>query len=220
MDADSYLLELVRYIHRNPLRAGLVTKMDQYAWSSHRGYLSDAQEWEWLHKNFVLGMLAKYKAVQIRKYRQFVEKPDSKELVSVFDKTNLPSMLGGKKFIKWVKDRFFKGKIEKDIPQSKTLTPDRSTIVRTVCAFYDVAEKELVAVRRGIENEPRDVAIYLLRAVCGEPLMRIGRQFGMARYSSVSSAVDRIKKKRLNNNRFIKKLDAVMDLIKKGQSET
>ncbi len=220
VDADSYLLELVRYIHRNPLRAGLVSKMDQYAWSSHQGYLSDAEEWEWLHKNFVLGMLAKYKAVQIRKYRQFVEKPDSEELVSVFDKTNLPSMLGGKKFIKWVKDRFFKGKIEKDIPQSKTLTPDRSTIVRAVCDFYDVAEKELVAVRRGIENEPRDVAIYLLRSVCGEPLMRIGGKFGMARYSSVSSAVDRIKKKRLNNNRFIERLNALIDMMKKGQAET
>ena len=106
VDADRYLLELVRYIHRNPLRAGLVSKMDQYAWSSHRGYLSDAEKWEWLHKNFVLGMLAKYKAVQIRKYRQFVENPDSDELVSVFEKANLPAMLGGKKFIDWVKELF------------------------------------------------------------------------------------------------------------------
>ena len=92
--------------------------------------------------------------------------------------------------------------------------------MRTVCDFYDVEEKRLVAVRRGIENEPRDVAIYLLRTVCGDPLMRIGHEFGMARYSSVSSAVDRIKKKRLNNHRFIKRLNVLMDLIKKGQSET
>ena len=27
---DSYLLELVRYIHRNPLRGGLVNKLDRY----------------------------------------------------------------------------------------------------------------------------------------------------------------------------------------------
>jgi len=220
VDADSYLLELVRYIHRNPLRAGLVNKVDRYAWSSHRGYLSDAKEWEWLYNNFVLGMLAKYKAVQIKKYRQFVEKPDAKELVAVFEKANLPSMLGSRKFIEWVKERFSTGKVEKDVPQSKTLAPDRSTIIRTVCDFYDVTEKELVAVRRGIENEPRDVAIYLLRTVCGEPLMHIGHKFGMARYSSVSSAVDRIKKKLLNDNRFIKGLNAVMGLIKKGQSET
>lgn len=29
VEEDSYLLELVRYIHRNPLRAGMVKKIDQ-----------------------------------------------------------------------------------------------------------------------------------------------------------------------------------------------
>ncbi|MCP3955600.1 MAG: transposase, partial [Desulfobacterales bacterium] len=107
VDADSYLLELVRYIHRNPLRAGLVGKIDQYAWSSHKGYLLDDSKWEWLHKDFALKMLSKYRAVQIRKYKQFVEKQDAEQLVSFFEKANLPSMLGGKKFIKWVKATFF-----------------------------------------------------------------------------------------------------------------
>ena len=72
VDADRYLLELVRYIHRNPLRAGLVSKIDQYTWSSHRGYLFEESKWDWLHKAFILGMLAKYRAVQIRKYRQAI----------------------------------------------------------------------------------------------------------------------------------------------------
>lgn len=37
--ADRYLLALVRYIHRNPVRAGLVADAADYAWSSHRAYL-------------------------------------------------------------------------------------------------------------------------------------------------------------------------------------
>jgi len=38
---DSYLLQLVRYIHRNPLRAGMVRReMWKYPWSSYKGYLS------------------------------------------------------------------------------------------------------------------------------------------------------------------------------------
>ena len=40
VDADSYVLQLVRYIHRNPLKAGRVKRLDQYVWSSHKGYLS------------------------------------------------------------------------------------------------------------------------------------------------------------------------------------
>lgn len=48
VDAESYLLELVRYIHRNPVRAGLAGKVGQYAWSSHQGYLSQDEKWNWL----------------------------------------------------------------------------------------------------------------------------------------------------------------------------
>lgn len=39
VDGDTYLLELVRYIHNNPLRAGLVKDPADYPWSSHRLYL-------------------------------------------------------------------------------------------------------------------------------------------------------------------------------------
>lgn len=37
--ADAYLLELVRYLHLNPVRAGLAPTTKRYAWSSHRLYL-------------------------------------------------------------------------------------------------------------------------------------------------------------------------------------
>ncbi len=220
VDADSYLLELVRYIHRNPLRAGLVSKIDQYAWSSHKGYLSADHKWGWLHKGFVLGMLAKYRAVQIKKYRQFVEKQDAEQLVSFFEKANLPSMLGGKKFVEWVKATFFKGKVDRDIPQTKTLAPDRRTITGTVCSYYGVTERDLAAVRRGVENEARDMAIYMLRTVCGESLMAIGAAFGMKRYSSVSSAVDRIKKRQAKDDNLLRRLNDIIDLVKKSQTET
>ncbi|MCL4400384.1 transposase [Candidatus Parvarchaeota archaeon] len=42
VDKDSYLLELTRYIHLNPVRAKLVTKPESYKWSSYQGYLKKA----------------------------------------------------------------------------------------------------------------------------------------------------------------------------------
>lgn len=39
VDADSYLLPVVRYIERNPVRAGLVRKVWDYEWSSARGHV-------------------------------------------------------------------------------------------------------------------------------------------------------------------------------------
>ena len=38
-------------------------------WSSHRGYLFHDPDWEWLYKEFVLGMLGKTKSIQLKKYR-------------------------------------------------------------------------------------------------------------------------------------------------------
>jgi len=45
--------QLFRYIHRNPLRTGIVQSMDKYLWSSHRGYLSGVEKWDWLDKAFI-----------------------------------------------------------------------------------------------------------------------------------------------------------------------
>jgi putative transposase len=39
VDADSYLDALVRYIHLNPVRAGMVKEPEEYRWSGHRAYL-------------------------------------------------------------------------------------------------------------------------------------------------------------------------------------
>ena len=39
VEDDAYLVTVARYIHQNPVKAGLVKKADRYPWSSHRHYL-------------------------------------------------------------------------------------------------------------------------------------------------------------------------------------
>ena len=39
VEQDTYLLELIRYIHLNPVRAKMVSNIDQYPWSGHASYL-------------------------------------------------------------------------------------------------------------------------------------------------------------------------------------
>ena len=43
VDTDSYLLELVRYLHFNPVRAAMVATPSDYCWSSHRCYRGEEQ---------------------------------------------------------------------------------------------------------------------------------------------------------------------------------
>jgi putative transposase len=46
VQADAYLLQLIRYVHLNPVRAGLVRDAADYPWSGHRTYLGfDGPPW-------------------------------------------------------------------------------------------------------------------------------------------------------------------------------
>jgi len=219
VDADSYLLQLVRYIHKNPVNAGRAEQSDQYHWSSHKGYISNAKKWDWLYSRFVLNMLTPHKNQQIRKYKQFMTEDISEEINQVFDKKYLPSMLGSEKFIQWVKNTFFRQKRHMEVPDSKALAPDSETIIETICRFYKIHRDKLFTVKRGTENEPRLVAIYLIRTIRAEPLLKIGALFNLKKHSSVSSAVERTKNRLEKDRTFRKRFDKINNMIYKGQSE-
>ena len=140
------------------------------------------------------------------------------DLVRVLDGKNPPSMLGSEKFISWIKDRFFKKKKDKQVPASKELGPDLDTIISEVSRYYKLETTNLKAVRRGIENEPRDVAMYLIRSMRAEPLMRVGANFGLNQYSSVSSAVIRVKAKLQEDRKFKDRLQHIESNILKSQT--
>lgn len=57
VDADSYLLSLVKYIHLNPVRAGLVRDARDYPWSSHNDYLGDRHT-SWVCTSAALRLLS------------------------------------------------------------------------------------------------------------------------------------------------------------------
>jgi putative transposase len=48
VDGEAYLIDLVRYIHFNPVKAGLVRHPSDYRWSSFQGYCSEDRSWDWL----------------------------------------------------------------------------------------------------------------------------------------------------------------------------
>ncbi len=65
-DQNAYLLELVRYVHLNPVRAGMVAEPTSYSWSSHAMYLRPRPP-PWLHTETAIELLGGRAA-----YRRFV----------------------------------------------------------------------------------------------------------------------------------------------------
>lgn len=71
VEVETYLKALVRYIHLNPVEAGMVRDPAQYPWSSHCAYLGRQTE-PWLTTNFVLGHFGTNRARASAEYRRFM----------------------------------------------------------------------------------------------------------------------------------------------------
>ena len=75
-EQDTYFMELVRYIHLNPLRANLVRnlkELDSYMWSGH-SVLIGKMENDWQDRDYVLKWFGKKEGVACRSYREYVKK--------------------------------------------------------------------------------------------------------------------------------------------------
>ncbi len=73
---DIYLMELIRYIHLNPLRSGLVADMkglDNYQWCGH-SVLMNKKTQPWQDTDYILALYSDKIGAARRKYRAFVEK--------------------------------------------------------------------------------------------------------------------------------------------------
>jgi putative transposase len=194
VESDSYLLELVRYIHRNPLQAGLVKRLEDYRWSSHRMYISRSNAVNWLHRDYVLSMLEADKQRRRKAYIDFMKKEEESDMINqLYNKGKLPLLLGTKEFINDIRHRY-QGKTNiKDTPQVRELFQEKSIIEKAVSSAYQVEVEELLKSRRGNYNEARNVAIYLMRKYTGASLSDIGCRFEMSSYSSVSSVLQRMQ---------------------------
>ena len=216
IDTDSYLLQAVRYIHRNPLRAGLVENIDAYKWSSHKGYISIAKKWDWLHKNHFFSMLSKNRKGWLRNYKKWVSVEEKDEVSEKIGGIKWPVCLGPQAFIDRIKETYGSQKINKDIPSSRELLPDTNRILEMVCKSYDVAVADFFKKRRGKINEARDVAIYLTRKLRRDTLKELGEQFEIFNESTVSSVIERMKKKLAGDRKFALRLDQLAESIVKS----
>jgi len=220
VDADNHLLEVLRYIHRNPISAGMVENFNDYPWSSHQGYVSLAKKWQWLHKAPLLSMLAHKKSRQKAAYIDFVCKGDSEEITRFYSLKNLPSILGDDSFKEFIKEKFSHLGFRAEIPESKILAPTASTVMAAVCKYYGINQVELLASRRGRENLARNIGIYLVRRHCRETFPCVGRYFGIENYSTVSSAVERVKTNLSRDKKLQKSVMEIEKILNKSQKRT
>jgi len=220
VDGDSYLLQLLRYIHRNPLRAQLVKNIDDFEWSSHQGYISRSKDWDWLYKEFILLILSENKTKWTREYTNFINQGDKKEIIKILESPKWPAFLGGNEFISFVKEKYYNKKMNKEIPDSYNLSPDTDRIKEVVCKYYNLDVKRLCKSKERSFNEPRNVAIYLSRYYRNDTLEQLGKDFSLNRPSSVSSALSSTIKLMAKDPKFKQRIKEIEKLCFKRKTKT
>ena len=110
VDADEYLKELSRYIHLNPVRAGLVDQPADYQWSSYPMLIGKISVPDWIETDWLLSQFGKRRKQAIKKYMDFVENVAAKSLKNPAMEVTGGAILGSPGFIKWVKESFLAGR--------------------------------------------------------------------------------------------------------------
>lgn len=174
VDKDEYCKELSRYVHLNPVRAGMVKAPLEYPWSSYRYFVGRDKKPKWLTTEFVLGDFGGEGGKGFKKYREYVERGVDKELDNPLKKVIASTFLGGKEFIERIKLEYLEGKEidRRDLPVLKKILmgPSLESIERAV-------------IKRVGEGHPlfKKICIYLSYAYSGLNLREIGEYFGMQR---------------------------------------
>ena len=70
VEIDEYFLQLIRYVHQNPIKAGIVNEIGEYPYSSYGEYVGDG---ELTNTTFLLEMISKKEFVEYHKELDTIE---------------------------------------------------------------------------------------------------------------------------------------------------
>jgi putative transposase len=200
-EEDTYLLELVRYIHLNPLRAGLVEDidaLDHYAWSGHSVMMGKCAV-EGQAVDEILYMFSRVKHDARKRYSKFVEdgvqlgkredlfsrkKTAKSSLVEREEESYDTRVLGSGEFVDELRMR-------RELESKFPLSMEIREIVANVCRHFRIEPEELrLKTRAARIVDARSIICYLAVRQTGHSGVEVGKHVNLGR-AGVSVAADR-----------------------------
>ena len=218
-EEDIYFMELVRYIHLNPLRAKLVKslrELDGYPWCGH-SVVMGRKRCEWQDRNYVLSWFGRREGEARKAYRRYVKEG--------IEDGRRPELVGGgliRSLGGWSQVVSLRRSKQRVLGDERILgsgefveriTKEADERVKYQLSGYERRQKaeshiKMICQREGINVEelksgsrragvPRvrsNLALWLVED-CWIPLAEAGRQLGVS-----ASAVSKIIRRRNNNS--------------------
>ncbi|MFC1849547.1 hypothetical protein ACFL27_04985 [candidate division CSSED10-310 bacterium] len=156
------------FIHRNPLRGGLVKRLADYNWSSYRAYAYGQCSVDWLHREAIL---ARYSGETIpekqQNYRIAVQEY-SEEEQSLLENIRLGFILGSKQFVQSIRHRFYPGQRDPEIPEQRKIQKSNAPIpAELLVAAADYLDCDIQAIKNSLriprhQKAARDLLLYFI----------------------------------------------------------
>jgi hypothetical protein len=214
VENDAYLVRLSCYIHRNPLRAGLVKRLIQYRWSSYPVYAYGKDHPEWLQTHLILSQSAAKDPhlAYRRKVQRYAE-----EKRRIWEDVAHGFIYGSQEFVDWLKSGFLPADPDIEIPQQrkiyKSIDPEEMAdqIARTL--DYDIGYFKDTGKISSSRRMERDLILYTLWQTGMFTNQQMAAVFDIS-YSMVSHAVHDFRRRMRRDGDLRKKSHALIAQFK------
>lgn len=162
IDKDSYLLELSRYLHLNPVRAKIVDTPQAYRYSSYQAYINDNGA-DLIHTETILGMMSGKGNKARKRYRDFVDAGINCESKNPLKNVYGGMILGDEIFIRGILQRLKYNEVSgEEVSNRKDLRRrlEPQEVLNAVSTYFRLSGDEVLSDRR---SSARKAFVYLLK---------------------------------------------------------
>jgi len=204
VDKDSYMLELIRYIHLNPVRAGLVATPVQYEWSGHRAYMGK-EHLPWLSCDAVLSQFGHDVHHARGQYEHFVMRALDEQHRPEFHQGGDDSrLLGGDGFLQQV------------MAQTDTVVAVKFSleeVLGLVALEFDIAIEDLCgSSRKRSFAEARGIAAWLVAESGQHTLAKLARLVHRDP-SALSLQVKKVRDRAMKEAQYRQKIEGLKNRL-------
>jgi len=203
-DADNYLMELVRYIHLNPIRANMIEslqELERYQWTGHAGIFGKHRKY-WHNVDEMLGFFGHARGVARKRYRNFMAKEQYSESGRNLSGGGLVRSSGGWEMLSRLRkehscrigDERILGTtsfVEQALKQDELKIDFRSSLEKSgwtldkliieVCRLYDISELGLLKKTRETNSSvAKSLICYWGRDLLGLTVKEIAARLGLS----------------------------------------
>ena len=219
VEADSYLMELSRYIHLNPARTKTTTKNSakerwsnllKYRWSSLEGYLHPDKRKPFINYNMVLDFIGGDNKEGRLEYSKFVKGGLDKEIKNPQEIGKRSGIIGREDFIQKIKDKYLQKEIgAREQPELRELRkvyiPQQ--LIENFLGLTDKKKEDVCT--RGKNSIERAMLMEFLYRFCHITQPEIGKYVGGIDYSAVSQARNRLQERLKDDRKLRAKFDEI-----------